>query len=30
MQGLNGKMYGSDGNREQLMLSVDTQPLTGS
>jgi hypothetical protein len=30
MQGLNGKMCGSDGNWEQLMLSVDIEWLTGS
>jgi hypothetical protein len=27
---LNGKMCGSDGNWEQLMLSVDMERLTGS
>jgi hypothetical protein len=30
MWGLNGKMCGSAGNWDQLMLSVDTKPLTGS
>jgi hypothetical protein len=30
MRGLSGKMCGSDGNWEQLMLSVDTKLLTGS